>query len=360
MKHISEYRDIKKIKALSKHIKQSAPDSRYTFMEVCGTHTMAIARFGIKELLPNNIKLLSGPGCPVCVTPNEYIDHAIALSKLNNVIVTTFGDMMRVPGSSTSLEKEKAEGRNIQVVYSPLDAIDIALHNPDKEVIFLSIGFETTVPTIAASLKLARKKLVRNLSILTSNKIVPPALEALLSGSLNLNGFILPGHVSTIIGGNAYSSIIDGHSLPCSIAGFEPTDMLESIADLIEQNKTSTPKLGNTYRRVVTPEGNRKAQGIMYEVFKLSHANWRGIGVIPNSGLILTDEYSDFDAADKFDVSVEETREEKGCICGTILQGLANPNECSLFGAKCTPEHPIGACMVSSEGTCAAWYKYER
>lgn len=360
MKYLSEYRDVTLIKALSEKIEKTARNREYTFMEVCGTHTMAIARFGIKQLLPSSLKLLSGPGCPVCVTPNGYIDHAIAVSRLRNVIIATFGDMVRVPGSTSSLEKEKGTGGNIQIVYSPLDALDIALHNPGKQVVFLSIGFETTVPTIAATIKLAKKKNIRNASFLTANKVVPPALKALLKSDLNLHGFLLPGHVSTIIGEKAYHEIVDGYKMPCSIAGFEPTDILQSILNLCIQNNKSESRLDNSYSRAVTDEGNAKAQSIIYEVFKKTDAEWRGIGIIPGSGLELTNEYENFNAALRFNVRVEKVKENRGCICGGILQGLKNPNDCSLFGTKCTPENPVGACMVSSEGTCAAWYKYER
>lgn len=358
MKHITEYRDANAVKALSNRIADVAGDRQLTFMEVCGTHTMAIARFGIKQLLPQGIRLLSGPGCPVCVTPNRYIDHAIALSRLKGVIITTFGDMVRIPGSTSSLEKEKAAGRDIRIVYSPIDAIETASLHPDKEIVFLSVGFETTIPTIASTLIMAKKRDIKNLSTLTANKVVPPALEALLQGDLNLDGFILPGHVSTIIGGKAYESTFEKFSVPCSIAGFEPTDIMEAILDLTEQSLSDKPELSIRYRRAVTMDGNPKALEIMNEVFEPADANWRGIGVIPGSGLKLRSTFKKFDASSKFNVTVEETLEEPDCICGTILQGLSSPNDCPLFGSKCRPESPVGACMVSSEGTCAAWYKY--
>lgn len=360
MKHLSEYRNKDMINALSKEIGALSRGGKFTFMEVCGTHTMAVARFGIKELLPENIRLLSGPGCPVCVTPNDYIDHAVALSRLPNVIITTFGDMLRVPGSTSSLEKEKAAGGDIRIVYSPLDTMKIAAENPGKEVVFLSIGFETTIPTIASTIVMAKKSGLKNLSFLTSNKVVPPALEALLQGELKLDGFMLPGHVSTIIGGKAYQPMIEKYRIPCSIAGFEPTDMLESIKNLVEQKLSDSPHLAMSYRRVVTFEGNKKAQDVINEVFVDSDAVWRGIGTIPGSGHVLRKAFADFDAALKIDVKVEETRENRGCLCGAILQGLKNPPDCPLFGKTCSPENPVGACMVSGEGTCAAWYKYGR
>lgn len=369
MKHISEYRNPEVVKRLAEKIEEVSNDrlgrsqndiNCLTFMEVCGTHTMAIARFGIRQLLPKNVRLISGPGCPVCVTPNRYLDHAIAIGRLNNVILTTFGDMTRVPGSTSSLEKEKAAGRKIETVYSPLDSLDLARKNPDKEIVFLSVGFETTIPTIASTLIMAKNEGLKNFSILTSNKVVPPALAALAQGELKLNGLLLPGHVSTIIGANAYKPVVEVFKIPCSIAGFEPTDIMASILDLVEQNVSGTPKLSIDYKRVVTPEGNIKAQAAISEVFEPCDAEWRGIGIIPGSGLRVKDSLKHFDAANKFEVIVEETREDKGCICGLILQGMKNPSECPLFGKKCKPENPVGACMVSSEGTCAAWYKYER
>lgn len=359
MKYIDEYRDNDTVAKLSRQIAKRLAGSELTIMEVCGTHTMAIARFGIKQLLPANLQLISGPGCPVCVTPNRYLDHAIALSREANIIITTFGDMVRVPGSSTSLEKERATGADIRMVYSPLDALEIAKGNRDKEIVFLSVGFETTIPTIASTLLMAKRDSVKNFSLLTANKAVPPALEALVQGKLKLNGFLLPGHVTTIIGGNAYNSIAGQYKIPCSVAGFEPVDILGAILNLVEQVNSANPTVAIEYSRVVTMEGNLKAQNIINEVFKPVDAKWRGVGVIPMSGLELRSQYIDFDAAIKFNVDIEETKDETGCICGQILQGLKNPTDCPLFGKKCKPENPVGACMVSSEGTCAASYRYE-
>ncbi len=358
MKYVTEYRDQDAVKGIAEKIKETAKGQPINLMEVCGTHTMAIARFGIKELLPENVKLISGPGCPVCVTPNHYIDQAIALSREPNIIIATFGDMIRVPGSTSSFEKEKAAGQNIQVVYSPLDSIELAKQNPDKEIVFLSVGFETTIPTIASTLLMAKAQGITNLSYLTANKIVPPALEALIQGDLGLNGFILPGHVSTIIGAKAYEKVVSHYHVPCSIAGFEPTDMMAAILDLVEQTVSNDPKLSIKYRRVVTNKGNLKAQQAINDVFETCDAEWRGVGVIPGSGLQLRESFAKYDAAKKFNVEVEETRVDVGCICGAILQGLKTPGDCPLFGNKCVPENPVGACMVSSEGTCAAHYKY--
>lgn len=358
MKFLDEYRNPEAVRAIAEKIRDSSEGRRLKFMEVCGTHTMAITRFGIRSLLPENIRLISGPGCPVCVTPNAYVDHAIAIGRLPDTIITTFGDMMRVPGSSSSLEKEKSNGGDIRIVYSPLDALEIARSNPDKEIIFLSVGFETTTPATASCILMAKSEGLKNISFLTANKVVPPALTALLSGKLNLHGFLLPGHVSTIIGGKAYEPIVEKYRIPCSVAGFEPTDILTSILYLTEQNISGTPKLEIDYKRAVNRDGNLKAWGIVNEVFEQCDAEWRGIGTIPASGLRLKECFTAFNAAKKFDVVAERTRTEDSCICGTILQGLADPNDCPLYGKKCTPEMPVGACMVSSEGTCAAHYKY--
>lgn len=360
MKYIDEYRNIEHVQVLQSQIKANVEDRDYTFMEVCGTHTMSIAKYSIRKLLPKNVRLISGPGCPVCVTPNNYVDHAVALSKLQNVIITTFGDMIKVPGGASSLEKERACSGNIEIVYSPLDALELAKKNPDKEIVFLSVGFETTIPGIAATVKTAKEQNILNFSILTANKTVPKALEALVLGKTNLDGFILPGHVSAIIGANAYTSIVKDHKVACAIAGFEPVDILQSILDLIIQVNEETPLISNKYQRAVTESGNVKAMKIMTSIFEPCNAYWRGIGEIPDTGLYLRAEYSGFDAACKFDVTVENTVENKGCICGQILQGIKTPDECPLFGKKCTPVNPVGACMVSSEGTCAAWYKYEK
>jgi hydrogenase expression/formation protein HypD len=268
--------------------------------------------------------------------------------------------MMRVPGSSSSLERERSNGRDIRVVYSPLDILDIATKNPSKEVIFLSVGFETTTPTVAATIKQVVKEGLDNISFLTANKLVPPALEALLNGKTKLDGFLLPGHVSTIIGGKAYLPIINKYKIPSSIAGFEPVDIMGAILELTKQAISGEAYLSIEYSRAVTMDGNTKAQRIMEEVFEPIDAKWRGIGVIEKSGLKIRDEYTNLDAALKFSVQVEETKEDKGCICGEILQGLKDPPECPLFGKRCTPKDPVGACMVSQEGTCAAWYKYRR
>lgn len=330
-----------------------------SFMEVCGTHTMSIFRNGIKALLPDNIRLLSGPGCPVCVTPNNYIDRAIALSRLEDVIITTFGDMIKVPGSSSSLAEEKARGRNIITVYSPTDALKLALDNPGRRVVFLGIGFETTVPVVAASIWDAKARDVSNFFVLVSHKLVNPAIRAILdAGELNLSGFLLPGHVSTIIGRQIYDYLADEYSIPAAIAGFEPVDILGAILSLVKQVNSGKASVENCYKRSVMEEGNKAAQKLMWEVYEVCDTEWRGIGMIPGSGLKVREGYRDYDALERIEVEVEKTKENPACICGEILRGVKTPLDCALFGGVCTPENPIGPCMVSSEGTCAAYYKY--
>lgn len=362
MKYLEEFRDKEIVKNLVTEVRQYCDEMPLVkFMEVCGTHTMSIARFGIRRLLPENVELISGPGCPVCVTPNSYLDHAIALGRLPNVILTTFGDMMRVPGSSSSLEKEKAEGRDIRVVYSTLDALQIAERNPDRQVIFLGVGFETTVPTIAAAILMARQKSYKNFSILTAHKTMPGPMEILASGDeVELNGFICPAHVTAIIGANAYKFLPEKYGKACVVTGFEPVDILQGIFLLLKQVKEKNPRVENQYSRVATWEGNLEALAIIDRVFQPADAEWRGIGHIPGSGLTIRPEYRTYNAGERFSVQVEPTRENPGCICGEVMKGVRRPFECKLFGKVCTPENPVGSCMVSSEGTCAASYKYDR
>ncbi|MFN3966826.1 MAG: hydrogenase formation protein HypD [Endomicrobiia bacterium] len=329
-----------------------------TIMEVCGTHTMAIFRSGIRAVLPQSIKLISGPGCPVCVTSQEYIDKAIAYSRAG-FIITTFGDMFRVPGSDSSLEKESSKGADVRIVYSPYESIKIAKDNPDKRVIFLSVGFETTTPTIALTLLEAKKIGLKNWFLLCGNKLIPPAMKILAeSPELKIDGFICPGHVSTVIGSKPYRFISEKYGIPCVITGFEPTDIFEGIFMLVKQLAEKRASVEVQYRRSVKPEGNPNAVKVMFDVFGIVDSNWRGIGIIPKSGLKLKKEYSEFDIEKVFDVEFETKKEPKGCICGEILKGIKNPTECLLFRKVCNPENPVGACMVSSEGTCSAYYKY--
>ncbi len=330
-----------------------------TLMEVCGTHTMAIYQHGIRALLPEQVRLISGPGCPVCVTPVGYVDHAVALARRPDTIITTFGDMIRVPGSSSSLIREQAAGGAIKVVYSPLDAVTIAEKNRDKEVVFLGVGFETTTPTIAGAVLTAAEKGLQNFSVLTSHKTMPAPMAALVGDpELQVDGYICPAHVSAIIGSDAYRPLVDAYQVPAVITGFEPLDVLQGVAMLAKQVVAGRAEVETQYSRVVRPEGNAKARAVLYKVFEPCTARWRGIGDIPDSGLELRPEYAAFNAAEKIAVDVEEPREHAGCLCGEILKGKVRPTDCSLFRSVCTPEEPVGACMVSSEGTCAAEYKY--
>lgn len=358
MRYVDEFRDAAHTKALADRIADIAGARPLTFMEVCGTHTMAIGRFGIRDLLPENIRLISGPGCPVCVTDNRYLDHAIALARRPNTIVATFGDMMRVPASTSSLAQCRGESCDIRVVTSTTEALDIARRNSTREVVFLGVGFETTTPTIAASIMLAHDDGITNYSVLTAHKLVPPALAALLREDIKLDGFLLPGHVSAIIGGAAYEPLLRTRRLAAAIAGFEPSDIMQALLDMVEQVSTGRFDIHVSYRRAVSLEGNRRAQAIMNSVFESCDANWRGIGVIPMSGLAIRDAFSAYDAARKRNVTIEPTREHEGCRCGEILRGRATPTDCPHFGTSCTPDHPVGACMVSGEGTCAAYFKY--
>lgn len=358
---LNGFSDSKKTRILAEKIKKIAQEieEEITLMEVCGTHTVAIFKSGIKSILPKNVKLISGPGCPVCVTPNTYLDRAIALSRLDDLILTTFGDMMKVPGSSSSLEKEKTRGKDIRMVYSILDAFKIAKENPDKEVVFLGVGFETTAPTVAFALKEAKTKSIKNFYVLTAHKLIPPALRSLArSNDLKVNGFICPGHVSTIIGTKPYEFLVDEFKIPCVISGFEPLDLFQSIYILLDRLKNKKARIDNQYSRAVKKEGNPVALNLMEEVFEQEDSVWRGIGVIPNSGLKIKNVYREFDAQEEIEVQVEKSQEPKGCLCGLVIQGKSSPLDCPFFARKCTPQSPIGPCMVSSEGSCQAYFKY--
>ena len=359
MKYIDEFYDSKICATLAEEIAKKSLGTELTFMEVCGTHTMSIFRNGIKDLLPENIRVLSGPGCPVCVTPNRTIDQAIAIVRLNEVCVCSFGDMMRVPGSYSSLQQERGRGADVRVVYSATDAVEIAERNPDKKVVFLGIGFETTTPTVASSIKDSFQKNLKNYFVLPAAKLIPPAIKAILdSGETKIDGFLLPGHVSVIIGRKPYEFIAEKYGIPCTIAGFEPTDILYAILRLVEQVNSGNPTVENCYKRSVKENGNELAKDLMNEVFEVCDSEWRGLGIIPDSGLKVREEYKELDALRNIEVEVEDTRENPDCLCGNVLRGVASPLDCALFGGICTPENPAGPCMVSSEGTCAAYYKY--
>jgi hydrogenase expression/formation protein HypD len=329
-------------------------------MEVCGGHTMAIHRHGIPSLLPETIELLSGPGCPVCVTDIGFIDSAIELSKIENTIICTYGDLIRVPGSRSTLREERSGGANIHVVYSTLDALQIAAENPSHNIIFLGIGFETTAPASAAALVEAKEKNITNFFIFSSHKIMQPAMEALADGDVNLSAYLCPGHVSVITGTNIYKRIASEFNIPCVVSGFEPVDIVQAIHMIALQISEKRSEVEIAYSRAVTEEGNSKAQKLLKQVFTNSDAYWRGLGVIPGSGLKVTEEFKDFDAIEKFKISIEKPKEPKGCICGAILKGKAKPFDCTLYDTVCTPSTPVGACMVSSEGCCAAYHKYTR
>ncbi|MHB8706610.1 MAG: hydrogenase formation protein HypD [Coriobacteriia bacterium] len=354
----ADFRDPEHARSLVAAIHEAATEP-ITLMEVCGTHTMAIAKHGIRGLMPDTVKLLSGPGCPVCVTANADIDVAIEMARQPGVILTTFGDMMKVPGSYSSLSREKADGRDVRVVYSPLDSLALAETEPDRHVIFLGVGFETTAPTIAISIREARRRGITNWSALSLHKTVPAALEALVNDPrVQIGGFILPGHVSTIIGSHPYEFIAEKYGVPGVITGFEPVDVLHGVWLLAKQLAEGRAEIEIAYTRAVMPEGNPVAIAALNEVFEPIDADWRGLGVIPGTGLAIRSEFADFDARVRVPVTPPEPREIKGCQCGDVLRGAILPFECKLFARGCKPEHPIGPCMVSSEGSCAAYYRY--
>jgi len=357
MKFIDEYRDKKIAEGLIQRIRKTSTRA-IQLMEVCGTHTVSIFRYGIRGMLPEHITLLSGPGCPVCVTPNNDIDLAIALSRQKDVIIVTFGDMMKVPGSTSSLQKEKAVGRDIRIAYSSLDSLKIAKGHPEKKVIFLAIGFETTSPTIAVAVLRTKEEGIQNLFFLNSQKRVPPALVTLLeSKQVGIDGFILPGHVSTIIGTKPYQFISKDFGRPAVIAGFEPLDILQGIWMLIKQIEENRAAVEIQYRRVVHEEGNPTALSKIDEVFEKDEGQWRGLGIIPNSGYRFKESYKDMDVRN-FNIEVEPSREHPECLCGEVLQGIKTPLECRLFKRVCHPENPIGPCMVSIEGTCHTYFRF--
>jgi hydrogenase expression/formation protein HypD len=328
-------------------------------MEVCGTHTVEIFRHGIRSVIPSSISLLSGPGCPVCVTPIRDVDTAIAIAKQPDVVLATFGDMMRVPGGKQALNEARSEGADVRVVYSPLDALQIAAKDPSKQVVFFATGFETTSPLIAATIQQAEKSGIRNFAIYAAHKLVPPALRALLdSPEVQVDGFILPGHVSAIIGTGSYQFLADQYRKPGVVTGFEAMDIIESIVMIARQLVLKRASIEIQYRSVVRPEGNPKALRLLEEVFEPADANWRGIGDIPLSGLQLRDRFQGFDARKRYHVAVPDHPAPELCSCGEILRGVKVPTDCAVFGTACKPESPIGACMVSTEGSCAAYYKY--
>ena len=359
MKYIDELRNKDLVAKLADLINRSVVRD-YTFMEVCGGHTAAIHRFGLKSLLPDNVRLISGPGCPVCVTETDFIDKAIAYSRMKDVIITTFGDLLKVPGSTSYLEKEKAAGADIRVMFSGLDALEIARLNSGKKIIFLGIGFETTAPGTAVTIKQAYKDNVKNFFLLSAHKIMPPAMEAIMKEGVSLDGFICPGHVAAITGSSIFNFIPERYNLSCVVTGFEPSDIMQSILMLIQQVNKHTPKVEIEYNRAVTISGNSMAQMHMSEVFEPCDTMWRGFGVIQLSGLTLRKVFEKYNIENKLPVIINYQADNELCICGKILRGLETPDDCPLFAEICFPENPIGACMVSNEGACNSWYKYSQ
>jgi hydrogenase expression/formation protein HypD len=357
MKYVDEYRKKELILSVAEKLR-TVSKKNIVLMEVCGGHTMAIHRFGLSSLLPSNIHLISGPGCPVCVSSQHFIDMALAYSRIQGVIITTYGDLIRVPGSTTSLEKERAAGSDVRIVYSVLESLDIAKKNKDKKIVFLGIGFETTSPATAAAIVEAGKERITNFYVLSAHKIMPPVMKALVEEGVRIDGFIAPGHVTAITGTGIYESLASVYGLGVVVAGFEPADLMQAVLMLALQIESGTPKVEVQYQRVVHKEGNTIAQKLLSEVFVTGDDVWRGLGMIPKSGLKISDDFSSFDAEKQFSVKIPESTEPKGCICGQILRGLKTPVDCSLFAKRCTPSDPVGACMVSGEGTCATYYKY--
>ena len=360
MKYLEEFRNAELAQNILAEIRTAATRS-WAIMEVCGGQTHSIIRHGIDQLLPENIELIHGPGCPVCVTPLDMIDKALAIAALPNVIFCSFGDMLRVPGSEKDLFRVKSEGGNVRTVYSPLDALKIALENPESEVVFFGIGFETTAPANAMAVFQAKQQNIKNFSMLVSHVLVPPAIQAIMESPLNrVQAFLAAGHVCSVMGFTAYPPLAEKYKIPIVITGFEPLDILEGIRRAVIQLEKGVYQVENAYQRVVNYEGNNPAQAMIAEVFETTDRAWRGIGIIAKSGWRLTEKYRAFDAEEKFDVGGIKTVESPHCRSGEVLQGLIKPHECECFGKECTPRKPLGATMVSSEGACAAYYNYGR
>ncbi len=360
MKEINDKRDceqlLDKIYGLAERIGRPL-----RFMEVCGTHTVAIFRAGLRQILPPFLTLVSGPGCPVCVTPDEYMDKAIAYAKRDDIIIATFGDMLKVPGSSSDLSTAKAEGADIRIVYSPMDALSLAKENPEKKTVFLAVGFETTAPTAAAAVIAAKRQGLKNFFMLSAHKLVPPVLRALMSDcDVKVDGFILPGHVAVVTGAAAFRFVADELQTPCAVAGFNASSLLRAICRLLMQIDGKKPIVANEYKSVVNDEGNKVSAEIMSEVYEVAPALWRGIGEIRDSGLKMRREYAGFDIETILPLRLDVKKKKTACRCGDVLKGAINPPECPLFSTACHPTRAVGPCMVSVEGVCAAWYKYGR
>ena len=352
-------------KSINKYCKQirdycKSLSHEVRIMEVCGTHTMAIAQTGLRSLLPETLKLISGPGCPVCVTGEEYVDQAVYLAGSCGAVVATYGDMVRVPGSSTSLAGARSTGAAVEVVYSADQAVELAKRTPDRQVVFLAVGFETTAPGTAMAVRKARRDGVENFSVLTAHKCIPPAMRALLNGGdVRVDGFLCPGHVSVILGWEAYEPIVRDFARPCVVGGFDAVQVLAAVAEILRQLDEGAPQSCSVYPSV-SREGNPTALKLLADTFVPAEAYWRGLGVIPESALVLREEFADFDAAERFDLPRFESRSPAGCRCGDVICGRCSPADCEMFATRCTPRDPVGPCMVSSEGTCAAAYKFGR
>jgi hydrogenase expression/formation protein HypD len=358
MKYLDEYRNATSAEKLIKEIR-SVITRTWTIMEICGGQTHTIVKSGIDELLPSNLTLVHGPGCPVCVTPLELIDKAVAIASRSDSIFTSFGDMLRVPGSEKDLLAVKAAGGDVRIVYSPLDALKLAQQYPERKIVFFAVGFETTAPANALSVWQAKQLNLKNFSILCSHVLVPPAIEAILSSPLNhVQGFLAAGHVCTVMGYEEYIPLASKYHVPMVVTGFEPVDILQGILMTVKQLEEGRSEVENQYTRAVRREGNRSAQELIQKVFEITDRSWRGIGTISKSGYRLRDEYAAFDAENVFDVATIHTQESPLCIAGQVMQGLKKPHDCSAFAIQCTPEHPLGAPMVSSEGACAAYLHY--
>lgn len=362
MKYVDEYRDPVAAKKYLNAIRQITTRP-WTIMEICGGQTHAIVRFGIQDLLSDSIELVHGPGCPVCVTPVEMIDKALTIAAQDNVIFCSFGDMLRVPGSNHDLLAVRAAGADVRAVYTPLDAVKIARDHPDKEVVFFAVGFETTAPANAMAVHRAKQQGLKNFSVLVSHVLVPPAIEAILSSPENrVQGFLAAGHVCAVMGTQAYGPLAKKHQVPIVVTGFEPLDLLQGIYLCVRQLEAGRAEVENQYQRAVRDTGNASAQDLLQQVFRIVPRHWRGIGEIPESGWALSDEYAEFDAEQRFDLSETQSQsdESKVCISGQVLQGIKKPADCPAFGQQCTPDHPLGATMVSGEGACAAYYRYRK
>ncbi|RMG65906.1 MAG: hydrogenase formation protein HypD [Calditrichaeota bacterium] len=360
MKYVDEYRDPRLARELVRYIRRRSTRP-WPVMEICGGQTHTLIRYGIDQLLEGAVTLIHGPGCPVCVTPLEKIDRALAIARRQEVIFTTFGDMMRVPGSETDLLSAKARGADVRMVYSPLDALELARKHPERQVVFFAVGFETTAPANAMAVWMAHQEGVKNFSVLVSHVLVPPAIQALMEDpETEIKGFIAPGHVCTVMGYQEYETLAQSYRIPFVVAGFEPLDLLQGLAMLVDLLEEGRVEVQNQYTRSVCREGNPHARAIVEEVFEVADMTWRGIGPIPKSGLCLRERYRTFDAEFRFEVATISREESSVCIAGEILQGKKKPVDCPAFGRECSPEHPLGAPMVSSEGACAAYYAFRR